>query len=222
MHTYPATPPRTPPQPPTNTHGRDRHGPHHRPLQAPKTCATRTPPPGATGAHLSASQDPTQANTHTHGRQAISGPHTHAQPHHRDHEHHEQRQPATKTITTSTSHHDHEAPTQEDTSTNRSDANSTQRSDQRKHQTSRHRNNRRHKNLSQTPQGITPRPTLTDRQAFCVLTTCASLEHESITFAHCWEAMNPRNHAESSLFVCCSTRVRNGLILPLPWVLSLA
>ena len=70
-----------------HTHDRDRHGPHHRPLQAPKTCATRTPPPEVTGAHLSALQPTPKPSTHTHGRQAISGPHTHAQPHRRDHHH---------------------------------------------------------------------------------------------------------------------------------------
>ena len=130
------------------------------PLNAPvhpparMTRAPRTPPPGATGANLSALQYLTHTSTHTHGRQATSGPHTHAQPHHHEHEHHEQRQPATKTITTSTSHHDHEAPTQEDTSTNRSSTNSAQCSDQRKHQTSRWRNNHQPKNLPQTPQRV--------------------------------------------------------------------
>nr|DAS23909.1 MAG TPA: hypothetical protein [Bacteriophage sp.] len=44
-------------------------GRHHdtgtpRPLQAPKTCAARTPPPGATGAHLSTLQYLTHTSTH--------------------------------------------------------------------------------------------------------------------------------------------------------------
>ena len=67
-----------------HTHGRDRHGPHHRPLQAPKTCATRTPPPGATGANLSALQPtpkpahipttdkPSAARTRTHSHTTTS------------------------------------------------------------------------------------------------------------------------------------------------------
>lgn len=137
------------PQPhhPTRTRQAPRHGAHHRPLQAPKTCATRTPPPEATGAHLSALQPTPKPSTHTHGRQAISGPHTHAQPHRRDHHHQpSQRQPprppaATTTTTTVTTARD-------DMSTNRSSTNHAQRSDQRKHQTSRRRNNQRHKNLS--------------------------------------------------------------------------
>nr|DAW35840.1 MAG TPA: hypothetical protein [Caudoviricetes sp.] len=66
---------------------------------------------------------------------------------------------------------------------------------------------------------LTPFP---DRFASTALTTCASLEHESITFAHCWEAVNPWNHAEKSLLVCCSARVRNGLKSSLPRALSLA
>lgn len=189
--------------PPTTTGPEDMRHTH------PTTRSHRSPPERPTAR--------TQASTRTHGRQAVSGPHTHAQPHRREHEHHEQRQPATTTITTSTSHHGHEAPTHEDTSTNHSNATSAQRSDQHKHQTSRHRNNREPKTEPRAPQRISPRPTPADRQAFWVLTTCASLEHESITFAHCWEAMNPRNHAENSLFVCCSTHVRNGRKSSLLW-----
>lgn len=102
VRAYPDTPPRTPPQPPeppTNTHPAETgHGPHQQPLQARKTCATRTPPPGAAGAHLSALQPTPKPSTHTHNRQAINGPHTHAQPHRRDHHHHRH----------STSNHDHQ------------------------------------------------------------------------------------------------------------------
>ena len=185
------------------------------------TCARRTPPPGATGAHLSAQQHSTHTSTHTHNRQAVSGPHTHAQPHRRDHHHQpSQRQPprpptATTTTTTVTTARD-------DMSTNRSSTNHAQRSDQRKHQTSRQRNNHQPKNLSQTPQGIPPGATDPDRYASWEIWLRASLEHESITFAHCWEAVNPWNHAEKSLLVCCSARVRNGLKSSLPRALSLA
>lgn len=74
------------------------------PLQAPKTCAARTPPPGATGAHLSALQPTPKPSTQTHNRQAISGPHTHAQPHRRDHHHqpsqHQPPRPPAATTTT--------------------------------------------------------------------------------------------------------------------------
>lgn len=76
-----------------HTHGRDRHGPHHRPLQAPKTCATRTPPPEATGAHLSALQPtPKPAHTPTADKPSAARTHTHSR--------------TAATITTN--HHDHQ------------------------------------------------------------------------------------------------------------------
>nr|DAW35839.1 MAG TPA: hypothetical protein [Caudoviricetes sp.] len=74
-------------------------GRHHdtgtpRPLQAPKTCATRTPPPGATGAHLSALQAHTQAsNTHTADRPSAARTRTHSRT-------------AATTMSITTSHHD--------------------------------------------------------------------------------------------------------------------
>lgn len=163
----------------------------------------------------------TQASTCTHGRQAVSGPHTHAQPHRRDHHHQpSQHQPprppaATTTTTTVTTARD-------DMSTNRSSTNHAQRSDQRKHQTSRRRNNREPKTETQTPQGVTAPTPFPDRLACYALTMRASLRCESITFAHCWEAVNSRNHAEKSLLVCCSAHARNGRKSPLPWGLSLA
>ena len=122
------------------------------PLQARMTCAARTPPPEATGAHLSALQ-PTPKPAHTHNRQAVREPYMHAPPHRRDHHHQpSQHQPprppaATTTTTTVTTARD-------DMSTNRSSTNSAQCSDQRKHQTSRWRNNHQPKNLPQTPQEI--------------------------------------------------------------------
>lgn len=97
MHTHPGT--RTghhhshQGEPPTRTHGRDRYGPHHRPLQAPKTCATRTPPPGATGAHLTALQ-PTPKPAHTPTADRPSAARTRAHSH------------TAATITTN--HHDHQ------------------------------------------------------------------------------------------------------------------
>ena len=172
MHTYPGTPPRTPPQPPeppTTTHGRDRHGPHHRPLQAPKTCATRTPPPGATGAHLSALQPtpkpahtpttdkPSTASTRTHSHTAATittNRHTASR--------HDTPKPAT---TTKTTKHQHTKTRRHEL--NHSSATSAQRSDQRKHQTSRRRNNREPKTETQTPQGVTAPTPFPDRFASC-------------------------------------------------------
>nr|DAL06573.1 MAG TPA: hypothetical protein [Bacteriophage sp.] len=61
--------------PPTTTGPEDMRHTH------PTTRSHRSPPERPT-AH-------TQASTRTHSRQAVSGPHTHAQPRHRDHEHHE-------------------------------------------------------------------------------------------------------------------------------------
>lgn len=100
VRAYPDTPPRTPPQPPeppTNTHPAETgHGPHQQPLQARKTCATRTPPSGAAGAHLSALQPtPKPAPTPTTDRPSAARTRTHSR--------------TTATITTnrhSTSHHD--------------------------------------------------------------------------------------------------------------------
>ena len=82
-------------------HHTHQHAPgrHHdtgtpRPLQAPKTCATRTPPPGATGAHLSALQAHTQAsNTHTADRPSAARTRTHSRT-------------AATTMSITTSHHD--------------------------------------------------------------------------------------------------------------------
>lgn len=168
VRAYPDTPPRTPPQPPeppTNTHPAETgHGPHQQPLQARKTCATRTPPSGAAGAHLSALQPtPKPAPTPTTDRPSAARTRTHSR--------------TAATITTnrhSTSHHDAPKPaittTPRSTNTrghelNHSSANSTQRSDQHKHQTSQHRNNQGPKNKTQQPQGITPPPPNADRYA---------------------------------------------------------
>jgi len=220
MHTYPGTPPRTP-EPPTSTHTTET-GAGHTPTTTGPEDMRHTHP--TTRSHRGTPERPTahtQASTCTHGRQAVSGPHTHAQPHRRDHHHQpSQHQPprppaATTTTTTATTARD-------DMSTNRSSTNHTQRSDQRKHQTSRHRNNREPKTEPQTPQGVTAPTPFPDRFASTALTACVGLEHESITFAHCWEAVNPWNHAEKSLLVCCSARVRNDLKSSLPWVLCLA
>lgn len=155
----PPQPHRTPPQPPgraTNTHTRQRQvratpptttGPEDMRHTHPTTRSHRSPPERPT-AH-------TQASTHTHNRQAVSGPHTHAQPHRRHHHHQpSQHQPprppaATTTTTTATTARD-------DMSTNRSSTNHAQRSDQHKHQTSRRRNNHQRKNKPQTAQGIPP------------------------------------------------------------------
>ena len=162
-HPYRAGLPRHPTQDTTTatrtTHqhapGRDRPwatptaatGPEDMPHTHPTTRSRRSPPERPT-AH-------TQASTHTHNRQAVNGPHTHAQPHRRDHHHqpsqHEQpRPPAAATTTTTTT------TARDDMSTNHSSTNSAQRPDQRKHQTSRHRNNQGPKNKPQQPQGITP------------------------------------------------------------------
>ena len=159
----PRHPHRTPPQPPgraTNTHTRQRQvratpptttGPEDMRHTHPTTRSHRSPPDSPT-AH-------TQASTHTHGRQAISGPHTRAQPHRRDHHHQPSRPPAATTTTTTVT------TARDDMSTNRSSTNHAQRSDQHKHQKSRLRNNHAQKNKPQQPQGITPHPTSADRYA---------------------------------------------------------
>ena len=107
----PTTPPRTPPHPPTRTRQRQARaapptttGPDDMRRPHPTTRSHRSPPERPT-AH-------TQASTHTHNRQAVSGPHTHAQPHRRDHHQPSHRQPTRHTQAS----HNHEAPTQEDTS----------------------------------------------------------------------------------------------------------
>ena len=184
-------------------------------------CAARTPPSEATGAHLTALQPHTQAQ-HTHPQQTSRQRPAHARtatpP----------RPPPTITAPATTTHPSQpQPPRPRSTNTrghklNHSNTNSTQRSDQHKHQTSRRRNNREPKTETQTPQGVTAPTPFPDRFASTALTTCASLEHESITFAHYWEAVNPRNHAENSVLVCCSAHVRNGLKSSLPWFLSLA
>ena len=83
----------------------------------------------------------------------------HAQPHRRDHHHHRH----------STSHHDAPKPAaatttttvttaRDDMSTNHSSTNSAQRPDQRKHQTSRHRNNHQPKTKPRHPREYPPPP----------------------------------------------------------------
>lgn len=74
----------------------------------PTTRSHRSPPERPT-AH-------TQASTRTHGRQAVNGPHTHAQPHRHDHHHQPSHRQPTRHTQVSHNHHDHEAPTPEDTS----------------------------------------------------------------------------------------------------------
>ena len=132
--------------PPTRTRQAPRHG-HTPPTTGPDDMRHTHP---TTRSHRSPPERPTahtQASTHTHGRQAVSGPHTHAQPYRRDHHHQPSQHQPPRHTQASHNHQDHEAPTQHEL--NHSSATSTQRSDQRKHQTSRRRNNRRHKNLSQ-------------------------------------------------------------------------
>lgn len=94
-----------------HTHGRDRHGPHHRPIQAPKTCATRTPPPGATGADLSALQPtPKPAHTPTADKPSAARTRTHSHTaatittNHHTASHHDTPKPATTTKTTKHQH----------------------------------------------------------------------------------------------------------------------
>ena len=116
VRAYPDTPPRTPPQPPeppTNTHPAETgHGPHQQPLQARKTCATRTPPPGAAGAHLSALQPtprpsprartadkPSAARTRTHSHTAAT-----ITTNRHSASHHDTPKPATTTKTTKHQH----------------------------------------------------------------------------------------------------------------------
>ena len=109
----PTTPPRTPPHPPTRTRQAPRHG--HTPTTTgpedmrhthPTTRSHRSPPERPTSPHPS--------QQHTHGRQAVSGPHTHAQPHRRDHHEHHHQPPRHTQV--SRNHQGHEAPAQEDTS----------------------------------------------------------------------------------------------------------
>lgn len=175
MHTYPGTPPRTPPHPPTRTRQRQARatppaatGPEDMRHTHPTTRSHRSPPERPT-AH-------TQASTHTHNRQAVNGPHTHAQPHRRDHHQPSQHQPprppaATTTTTTVTTARD-------DVSTNRSSTNHAQRSDQRKHQTSRRRNNQQTKNKHQQAQGITRGGARADRKRGYDFGTRASYRFE--------------------------------------------
>lgn len=168
VRAYPDTPPRTPPQPPeppTNTHPAETgHGPHQQPLQARKTCATRTPPPGAAGAHLSALQ-PTPKPQHAHPQQTGHQRPAHARtaapprPSPPPSQHEQPRPPAAATTTTTAT------TARDDMSTNHSSTNSAQRPDQRKHQTSRHRNNQGPKNKLQAPQGIPPGGPIADRNA---------------------------------------------------------
>lgn len=105
---------------------------------------------------------------------------------------------------------------------NHSSATSTQRSDQRKHQHHATEITTSRNHFPQTAQGIPRGGYGADRFASWEIWLRASLEHESITFAHCWEAVNPRNYVENSVLVCRSAHVRNGRKLPMPWGLSLA
>lgn len=134
------------------------------PLQAPKTCATRTPPPEATGAHLSALQPtPKPAHTPTADKPSAARTRTHSHTaatittNHHTASHHDTPKPATTTKHQHTKTRRHEL--------NHSSTNRTQRSDQRKHQTSRRRNNREPKTGTQTPQGVTAPTPFPDRFA---------------------------------------------------------
>ena len=73
---------------------------------------------------------------------------------------HEQPRPPAAATTTTTA-----TTARDDMSTNHSSTNSAQRPDQRKHQTSRHRNNQGPKNKPQQPQGITRGAPGADRNA---------------------------------------------------------
>ena len=94
--------------PPTRTqhgpgagHTTDRYRPRRHAPHAPHPRSHRSPPERPT-AHP-------QASTRTHNRQAASGPHTHAQPHRRDHHQPSQHQPPRPSVAaTTTTKHQHQ------------------------------------------------------------------------------------------------------------------
>lgn len=215
------TPPQ-PPGPPTNTHpGRYRHGPHHRPLQAPTPCATRTPPPGATGADLSALQPtprsahartadkPPAALTRTHSHTAASTSTTSnaSQP----------PRPSPPAPATTTTKHQHKK-TRARTTATRTAHNALTSTNTKHHDdeiTTATKTNPRNPRGHPPPHASRPHASYAGRMR-------AGLRTQTETLISVCGHGNPRNHAEISVLMCCSTRVRNGLILPLPWVLSLA
>lgn len=171
-HPYRAGLPRHPTQDTTTatrtTHqhapGRDRPwatptaatGPEDMRHTHPTTRSHRSPPERPT-AHTQASTTPTTdkpstARTRTHSRTAAT-----ITTNRHSTSHHDAPKPAAATTTTTVT------TARDDMSTNHSSTNSAQRPDQRKHQTSRHRNNHQPKNKLQAPQGIPPGGPIADR-----------------------------------------------------------
>ena len=121
------------------------------------TIRSRRSPPERPTAHTQASTTPTTdrpsaARTRTHSRTAAT-----ITTNRHSTSHHDAPKPAAATTTTTVT------TARDDMSTNHSSTNSAQRPDQRKHQTSRHRNNHQPKNKLQAPQGIPPGGPIADR-----------------------------------------------------------
>ena len=134
------------------------------PLQAPKTCATRTPPPGATGAHLSALQPTPKPSTHPRqtSRQRPAHTRTAAPP---------RPSPPTVTPPADTTHPSQpQPPRPRSTNTrghelNRRSLSNTQRSDQHKRTSTPNQLTTNRNHFPQAPQGIPRGATDPDRCA---------------------------------------------------------